>query len=254
MKKWLLLSVISLCYLSLVAQRGPMYVAAKAGLSIRETPSPSGKVLDKIPYGEKITIIFTQNDSLISIPTEGFNGSWVKTTWKGKTGYVVNSYLFPMPPPKATVKTLKDYLAQLSAVAGPAVTVKKETMGIDEPFSTTLKKQLYKNGAEYHEYFAYEYGSQAFFIPGFTIEQGFLLLRLLKEFPDVIADNDPLPKNNSTKKLRNGDRKITVEKEDFGGDYIQLRKIKMDWEDGAVYFLEIYELDVQLVIFTGSGV
>jgi len=253
MKQSLLLIAVLLLGMNVIAQTGTMYVAAKAGLSIRETPAASGKVLDKIPYGEKINIL-VNNDSLIKIPTEGFNGSWVKTTYKGKTGYIVNSYLFPVPPPKATVKTLRDYLAQLSPVAGAPVNVKTTIKSIDEPFNTTLKKQLYKNGAETHDYFAYEYGSETYFIPGMSVQQGFLLLRLLKVFPDVITDADTFPTISGTKKLKDGVKKITVEKDDWGGDDIFIKKIKYEWEDGASYFLEIFQLEDQLVIYSGSGV
>ena len=44
--------------LSTLAQvYGNYYVAAKTGLSIREKPEAASKVLDKIPYGTKVTTL-----------------------------------------------------------------------------------------------------------------------------------------------------------------------------------------------------
>jgi Bacterial SH3 domain len=238
----------------LFAQNNVWYAAAKAGLSIREKPDAKAKVLEKIPYGEKLSLIYTNTDSIINITTEGISGSWAKTTYKGKTGYVVNSYLFPVPPPKATVKTLKDYLKQLSPVAGPAVTKgRPEKMG-DFDYNTSLTKQLYKNGAELHSFFAYEYNSDTYFLPDFTIEQGFLLLRLLGEYPDAIGAAETYPQASAKKKLRDDVCTITVEKEPYGEPVKVTKKIRYEWQDGAYYVLEFFMLDGQLVILSSGGV
>ncbi len=252
MKKIISIVVFVCATLMSFAQIETWYVAAKAGLSIRETPSASAKVLDKIPYGEKI-IVNLGNDTAESkkIATEGFNGTWIKTSFKGKNGYVVSSYLLPMPPPKATTKTLKDYLAQVSSPAGAPLVIKKV---LTEDYNSTLKKQLYKNGCELHDYSAYEYGSETFFLPDFGIEQGYLLLRLLKAFPDVIGENDAFPQSNSTKKLKNGEKRVTVQKISAGAAETYVEKIKIEWEDGAVYEMHLYMLDSQLVIFSSGGV
>lgn len=238
----------------LFAQNNVWYAAAKAGLSIREKPDAKAKVLEKIPYGEKLSLIYTNTDSIINITTEGISGSWAKTTYKGKTGYVVNSYLFPAPPPKATVKTIKDYLKQLSPVAGPAVTKgRPEKMG-DFDYNTSLTKQLYKNGAEVHSFFAYEYNSDTYFLPDFTIEQGFLLLRLLGEYADAIGAAETYPQTSTKKKLRDDVCTITVEKEPYGEPVKVTKKIRYEWQDGAYYVLEFFMLDGQLVILSSGGV
>lgn len=238
----------------LLAQNNVWYAAAKAGLSMREKPDAKAKVLEKIPYGEKLSLIYSNTDSITNITTEGISGSWAKTTYKGKTGYVVNSYLFPAPPPKATVKTLKDYLKQLSPVAGPAITKgRPEKMG-DFDYNTSLTKQLYKNGAELHSFFAYEYNSDTYFLPDFTIEQGFLLMRLLGEYPDAIGAAETYPQNSTKKKLRDDECTITVEKEPYGEPVKVTKKIRYEWQDGANYVLEFFMLDGQLVILSSGGV
>lgn len=254
MKQLLVLMAALLAHGALVAQSDTWYAAAKTGLSIREKPNAKAKVLEKIPYGEKISIAYGSPDSLVNIMTEGLDGTWAKTTYKGKTGYVVNSYLFPAPPPKTTVKTLKDYLQQLSPVAGPALTRKKpEKMGESE-YITSLTKQLYKNGAELHTYGAYEYSSDTYFLPDFTIEQGFLLLRLLGEYPDAIGSADAFPQSSAKKKTKHGDCTITVEKETFGTPVKLTKKLRYEWEEGAYYLLELFMLDGQLVVMSSGGV
>lgn len=236
------------------AQSDSWYAAAKAGLSIREKPDAKAKVLEKIPYGEKVKLTYSNTDSLVNIVTEGLGGVWVKTTYKGKTGYVVNSYLFPAPPPKANVKTVKDYLKQLSTVAGPAVTKSQpEKMGEFE-YRTGLVKQLYKNGTEHHSFTAYEYNSDTYFLPDFTIEQGFLLLRLLGECAPAIEVADAFPQVSSVKKLKDSDCAITVEKEPYGEPVKITKRLHYEWENGAMYTLELFMLDGQLVIVTSGGV
>ncbi|MEP6673849.1 MAG: SH3 domain-containing protein [Ferruginibacter sp.] len=249
MKKIFLSVAFLIIAIAALAQEN-WYVAAKAGLSIREKPSATAKALDKIPYGEKITVSYDTGTSII-IKNEGFDGLWAKTTWKGKTGYLVNSYLLPVPVPKAGVKNLKEFFAQLTAAAGAPVIVKKT---LPEDYSTTLKKQLYKNGAEIHEYQSYEYNSTTYFLPDLTLQQGFLLLRLLKAFPEVIGDNEPFPLSSGTKTIKTGERKITVEKQDYGSAEPVTEKIKIEWESGASYELQLYLIDNQLVIFSSGGV
>ena len=74
------------------------------------------KVLDKIPYGTKITLI-RQDEELKSITTEGITGYWQKVKYNNKTGYILDSYLFPWAPPKlATVKEMKNYLPRLPSL------------------------------------------------------------------------------------------------------------------------------------------
>jgi uncharacterized protein YgiM (DUF1202 family) len=254
MKQMSLLLLCLTLYGGTIAQNTVWYAAAKAGLSMREKPDAKAKVLEKIPYGEKITLSYGNADSIINITTEGISGSWAKTTYKGKTGYIVNSYLFPAAPPKATVKTLKDYLKQLSPVAGPAVIKgRPEKMG-DFEYNTSLTKQLYKNGAELHSFFAYEYNSDTYFLPDFTIEQGFLLLRLLGEYPDAIGATDAYPQVSGKKKTKVDECTITVEKEPYGEPVKVTKKIRYEWQEGAFYVLELFMLDGQLVIMSSGGV
>lgn len=149
------------------SQAQSLYVAAKSGLSMRDKPDAKATVLAKIPYGEKL--IVTHPEERITILTEGINGEWVKTSYGGKTGYVVNSYLLPAEPPKATVKTMKEYFQQIAVPVGTPLIVKTADTEAFEGSGSTIKKILYKNGAEIHEEQFYEANNNNYFLPGFTI-------------------------------------------------------------------------------------
>jgi Bacterial SH3 domain len=230
------------------AQETELYVAAKTGLNIREKPDVNAKVLDKIPYATKITLKDTGEEAK-KINTEGLTGYWKKVTYNNKTGYIIDSYLFPFAPPKATVKTMKEYLDQLSAPFGAKLVVKSG----DEETGSETHKQLYKNGGEWHEFHGYEYGSATYFIPGFTVQQGFLLVRMIAEFNEAIGEKDEFPVKDKTYKKENREYSIKIEKETIT-DVPWIKKISLEFESGVIYNFEMYQIDNQLVVFYGSGV
>jgi len=225
------------------------YVAAKSGLSMREKPDAKATVLIKIPYGTKLTVNY---EEIINISTEGMEGAWAKTTYNGKTGYIVNSYLLPVAPPKAATKTMKEYLSQLSAPAGTPVILKNGNTNDPESLGSSLKKQLFKNGAEYHEEQFYEANNNNYFLPGFTIQQGFILVRLIPEFKDVFNDKDEFP--TATKTFKKDNREYTVKVEKASDDANWIEKISVDYEDGAIYHFSMLVVGGQLMIVFGGGV
>jgi len=233
---------------------GTHYVAAKSGLSIRENPDAGAKVLDKIPYGTKITLL-QDGEEKKSMTTEGITGYWQKVKFNNKTGYILDSYLFPWPPPKlATVKELKNYLAQVTVPFGAKLLVKSGNMNNMEEMGWQVTKQLYKNGAEWHQHLGYEYGSDVYFLPGFSLQQGFLLLRLIPEFKDMIGEKDEFPDESKTFKKGEVEYEVKVYKQSFGHDYTWVEKIHIEYNDGPTWILELYMLDNQLVVFMASGV
>lgn len=226
------------------------YVAAKSGLSMRDKPDAKATVIGKIPYGTKITISY---GDIVNINTEGMEGAWAKVTYSGKTGYIVNSYVFPAPPPKATVKTMKEYLAQLSVPFGAKLVVKSGNMNNVEEGGWELQKQLYKNGGEWQEMHGYEYMSNAYFLPQFNTTQGFLLVRMIPEFKDIFGPTDEFPTSNKIIKKGDVEYEIKVESEKLG-EYTWYKKISVGYADGAVTTFEMYELNNQLVVTVSSGV
>lgn len=257
MRLILLAALIALSFNLYSQPYGTFYVAAKSGLGMREKPDAAAKVLDKIPYGTKV-VTLEEEGEWKEIITEGLTGYWRKVKYNNKTGYIADCYLFPWPPPKlATVTNLKQYLAQISVPAAPKLTTKSGTMSNIEESGWELSKQLYKNGAEYHDFMAYEYGSDTYFLPGFTLQQGFLLCRLLPEFKSVFGEKDEFPTKNKTIKNDQTDYEIKLIKSGEDPDYngpFSIEKIKVSFTDGASYEFEMYMQDNQLVIFFSAGV
>jgi len=255
MKKYLLLVLIGtlLFFHAVIAQQTTQYVAAKAGLSLREKPSVTAAVLEKIPYGTKIS--FAEDTAQwVTIITENINGFWRKVNYNNKTGYVADCFLFPAPPPKAGITNLKAYLAQLSIPFGNKLVVKSDPDNLMNEGGWEIQKQLYKNGSEWHHYMGYEYGSNTYFIPDFTIQQAFILLRLLPEFKEVVDASTIFPLEDKTFKKGEQEYSIKVEKEVYGDGYPWIKRISIEYEDGAIYNLELYMQDAQVVVLFGSGV
>ena len=241
---------------TLHSQNDPLYVAAKTGLSIREKPDPASKVLDKIPYGTKLNLI-DEDGGWTTIITEELTGYWRKVKYNNKTGYIVDSYLLPWPPPKlATVKDMKQYLSQVSVPFGQKLVTRSGATPQIPESGWQLSKQLYKNGAEHHDFLAYEYASDTYFLPGFSLQQGFLLLRLIPEFKDVFGEKDVFPTASKiiTKDGREYDIKLfkTVDDPEYGGPFT-IEKIKISYDEGASYVFEMYVQDNQLVVFLSGG-
>jgi hypothetical protein len=255
MRSFFLFSLLILSLTAVAQQSGTLYVAARTGLSIRENPDAAAKVLDKIPYGTKITLI-RQDEELKSIVTEGIRGYWQKVKYNNKTGYIVDSYLFPWPPPKlATVKEMKNYFAQVTVPFGGKLVVKTGNMNNIEENGSEISKQLYKNGAELHSYLGYESASNAYFLPGFSMEQGFLLARLIPEFKDVFGEKDEFPAENKTFKKGDVEYTITVNKQVWEGQiYPYVEKIHIEFSPDVSWSFDMFMVDGELVISFGGGV
>lgn len=266
MKKLLFLLTVALFFMicnSVSAQQfGTLYVAAKSGLNMRENPDANSSTLEKIPYGTKISLIQSE-EALISIVTEGMTGYWQKVKYKNKTGYIVDSYLLPWPPPKVVKSTeanpfgMKNYLAQVTTLYGKKLVVKSGKADPMNDMAWELNKQLYTNGAEWHNMSAFESGSDEYFLPGLSIEQGFLLARLIPEFREVFGENDAFPTESKTFKKGDVEYIIRVEKQTYGegeNTYSWLQKISVEFSPGAIYTFEIFKLGTQLVISFSGGV
>ena len=81
----------------------------------------------------------------------------------------------------------------------------------------------------------------------------FLLIRLIPEFVDYVGEKDEYITTGKKIKKNNREYEYKVEKEVFG-DTPWINKIKIGFEDGAIYNFEMYLVDDQIVIFYGAGV
>lgn len=242
---------ILLTFIAFKAFATTQYVASKNGLILRELPNKTSIQLEKVPYGEKLSTqkIETNTEPIV---IDNINGEWLKTTYKGKTGYIASCYLLNVPPPKLNTKTLIDYFNQLSIVAYKSVYKKNEKESFDDDVFE-LTKSIYKNSFETHEALFYEANEDAYYLFNFSFEQAFILCKLIEETNVAFDKIDNFPTSNITKKdtsnqitysldvhkLNNSDI-ITDIHVEFGNDYYQFLNIKM--------------VAGQLVIAIGGGV
>lgn len=253
MKSILLFILVFLCFTIQVNAQSQktMYNAYKPGLSIRDKPGAQSNVIGKIPYGEKLKLVNSYVDT-VSLVNEGMSGYWNLVEYKGKKGYVAGMYLLDFAPPAANIKSMIDYLNQLAAPAGAALVVTKGKYG-DDMYSQ-YKKQLYKNGFEYCSAVYYESNYNHYFLLDVTLQQAFIIVRLIPEFKEVFSATDIYPTVSSTIKLTEPyetDKQITVEQLSVPGPP---EKIKVSYQQGAVYEFEMFQLNGQLVISFGGGV
>ncbi len=225
-----------------------VYASYKTGLSIRETPNIKAKVLGKIPYGTKI--VYNSRETVDSvIATDGMQGYYIKITYNNIKGYILNSYVLPVQPPKASVKIMEDYLKQITDPFGNKLIVKKGKIGFYDS-GYELERQLYKNGAVHSTYTAYESSSDEFVLPDLSLQQAYLLLNLIPEFAKILPTDGVMPNASYTYKKGEISYDCKVIKDE--SKYIY--RIGISFEPGGSVTLEIIDLGGQVMISLGWGV
>lgn len=80
----------------ITAQNEEAYVAAESGLSLRDQPDISAKMLTKLAYGEAIDVLEETDKNLVVLDAgEKISGKWVKVETRNHIGYVFDGYLSP---------------------------------------------------------------------------------------------------------------------------------------------------------------
>jgi hypothetical protein len=243
MKQLLLFILVSLC-VHASAQDSIFYVAAKSGLTLRQSPSLNGKVLGKLNYADKIIIAEYVIDSSAFF-IDGFRSEWVKVRVKGMQGFIANAFLFAMPPPQNNTATIKNYLDQLSKVAA-VVNYGERDENAEEAYNARTKT-LYKNGAEVMDQSGYEWASTTYVLPKFSLANAFQLLRLIPEFKQLINSNSIFP----TKTKNSTDINIEVSFKKECNDCID--KISFHSEKDAYEDLDIFEVNGEIYIVYQTG-
>ncbi|MFZ4059200.1 MAG: SH3 domain-containing protein [Ferruginibacter sp.] len=250
MKK-IVLSILFIAFVTACAWSQKTYFAAfKAGLSIRDEASVNGKVIDKIPYAQKVETV-KDNEVPVSIVADGYTGYWWKIKYKNKTGYVISSYLLPVAPPKVGTKTLKQYFAQIAKPVAAPLQVKKHVPTNIEDNGYSMTKQLFNNGMEYTESVFYESNEALYILPEFSTEQAFLLLRLMAVYPDLITEKTSLPVASSGN--NNPEDETIVERYNWDAP-APVKKLSITKQNGAIFSIEIYTKGNQAFIFYAAGV
>lgn len=156
-------------------------VLAISGLKFRD--KPDGNVLQTIPYGSKVVTLESKNFNYPKT-VEGIKGAWVKVNFNGSVGYVFDGFLSGLPAPSLS-DDLKTYVKRefkLLSKEMPLAFLRDNDLG---PSGSNLIFFEWKNqqGA-YSEYFYYEGGGENLSIPGASMEEGYLLMRIIKR--DII--------------------------------------------------------------------
>ena len=69
---------------------GDLYVLAVSGLNLRESPDLNGKVVAKVPFGQKVKFL---EDTGQELTVGNLSGHWTKVQYQGKVGYLFDAYL-----------------------------------------------------------------------------------------------------------------------------------------------------------------
>lgn len=240
---------------NLLAQptQGPFYVAAKSGLFLRDQPSAKGKLIKKLAYGDKLTFEGYGLYSDTATMVEGFACDWIKVKAGKDTGYVIDPFLFPIPPPTVNITSIDQYIRSSSYAVYDSLKIGKDDAKVEEGADITYKS-LFKSGAEIQKRDAFEYHSSVYMLPHFDTRRAFHLLRLIKEQDSNLIDaKDEFPLQSIVHDRGNNcTTKVTVinDKDDLKNRPGHLKFLS----DCTMYFeAEIIQVENQVMIIIRRG-
>ncbi|MUU79449.1 SH3 domain-containing protein [Winogradskyella endarachnes] len=131
-----ILAIVMLMSVAFVSAQQTVYVAAESGLSLRDQPDISGKMLSKLAYGEAIGVIENTNKNLVILDAgKKVSGNWVKVETRNHIGYVFNGYLSPTK----ISKTIRLHLDKVDVeIKNLATSDFKRTHHLKQQDSTTV--------------------------------------------------------------------------------------------------------------------
>lgn len=113
-----ILAITLLCNVIVLMAQQNAYVAAESGLSLRDQPDVSAKMLTKLSYGEAIGVLEETAIKLVIIDAgEKVSGEWVKVETRNHIGYVFNGYLSPNKIAKTIRLNLNDLNVEIINLA-----------------------------------------------------------------------------------------------------------------------------------------
>jgi hypothetical protein len=185
------------------------YVAAKSGLSIRKSPSLKSPLVKKIAYGDKVEFMHFDYTSDSTTIVDGFPCQWMMIKQGKDSGYVVDAFMFPIPPPSTKHQTIEDYIRSISKPIVDSLKFGDDNPRVEESIDITYKS-IFKNGVEIIKRQCYEYGSATYILPSFDSRKAFQLLRLIEnEDSTSVEKNDDFPIKNKVI-TRNKECKVSI--------------------------------------------
>lgn len=149
-----------------------------SGIKLRD--KPGGAVLQSVPYAAKVVALEAKNNNF---PThvEGISGSWVKVKFNDKIGYVFDGFLSRLPAPSLTDANLRAYARREFKTLSEELPISfMEDNDLGSSGSNVMFFEWNNQRLAYYNYFYYEGGSENICIPGISIEEGYLLMRILE--------------------------------------------------------------------------
>ena len=149
-----------------------------SGIKLRD--KPGGAVLQSVPYAAKVITLEPKNNNF---PThvEGISGSWVKVKFNDKIGYVFDGFLSRLPAPSLTDANLRAYARREFKTLSEELPISfMEDSDLGSSGSNVMFFEWNNQRLAYYNYFYYEGGSENICIPGISIEEGYLLMRILE--------------------------------------------------------------------------
>ena len=166
-----------------------------SGINLRE--QPNGNVITHIPYGAAVLTLEAKSP-LITASFEGIPGAWTKVQFDNKIGYVFDGYLSHLPAPGLDEANLEMYARKHFAFQTDSILISlfENSDGNSEDYIQVFQSKWGPIGFESSVY--YEGGSESLSIPNMSLEEGYLLVRILfkeaykwaKENEDVIEGFD----------------------------------------------------------------
>jgi hypothetical protein len=109
-----ILAIALVCNALVLTAQQNAYVAAESGLSLRDQPDVSAKMLTTLSYGEAIGVLEQTDIKLVIIDAgEKVSGEWVKVETRNHIGYVFNGYLSPNKIAKTIRLNLNDLKVEI---------------------------------------------------------------------------------------------------------------------------------------------
>lgn len=171
-------------------------VYALPALNVRLHPGPSAPIIGSIPSGRSLRIPTSKDtpDTII----DGLPGRWRQIDFQGKPGYIFDGYLANLPPAPAECSSLRAYLQSHYDLTSPSIAYftydsagRKRPIQDFDSLTEEAKMEAFKSqkwslrsGIVFEDTTAWEAGYQSLHLPGRSIKDALLLMKVCTNTPD----------------------------------------------------------------------
>lgn len=169
------------------------YVGVRAGLNLREYADIDAKSLVIIPYGTAIE--GASKESYGGYTSMGMKGDWRKVTYNGKTGFLFDGFLLPIPPPDSTAGTLDNYIDKFyKKVSGP------ETY--TDAAGAIYTQTVYEKGIYIMSHQTGAVKATTYYLTGIPLDKAYLFCKQFISLNEVIGEKSAFPPDETDQSAR----------------------------------------------------